>query len=44
MIVDIISDSFGISSENLSNEYIYKMVLTHILESWNESKSQFHPS
>ena len=30
--------------ENQSNEVISKMVLTHILKLWDESKTQLHPS
>ena len=41
---NIISGSFGISSENLSNEVLSKMVLTHLLKRWDESKTQLHPS
>ena len=40
----ILSGSLGISSENISNEVISKMVLTHILKRWDESKTQFHLS
>ena len=31
---NIISSSFGISSENQSNEVIYKMALNHIMKRW----------
>ena len=39
---NIISSSFGISRGNQSNEVISKMVLTHILKRWEESKVQSH--
>ena len=38
------SNYFDISSENLSNGVISKMILTHILKGWDESKTQLHPS
>ena len=41
---NIISSSFGISSEKQSNEVISKMLLTHHLKRWEESKTQAHPS
>ena len=37
---NIISRFFGISSENQTNEVISKMVLTHLLKRWEESKTQ----
>ena len=37
---NILSSYFVISSENQPNEVIYKMVLTHLLESWEESNTQ----
>ena len=40
---DIIYSSFVISRVNQSNEVISKMVLTHILKRWEESKTQSHP-
>ena len=39
----IISGSIGISSENLSNEVISKMVLTHLFKRRDEGKTQSHP-
>ena len=41
---DFISSCYGISMENQSNEVMSKMVLTHILKRWDESKTQLHPS
>ena len=41
---NILSSSFGISRGNQSNEVISKMVLTHLLKSWEEIKTQSHPS
>ena len=41
---NIISSSFGISSENQSNEVISKIVLNHILNHWEQSNTQLHPS
>ena len=41
---DIISSYFVISSENQPNEVISKMVLTHLLERWEESKTQYKHS
>ena len=41
---DILSSYFGISRGNQSNEVISKMVLTHLLKSWEEIKTQSHPS
>ena len=41
---NILSGYFGISSENMPNEVISKMVLTHILMRWDGSKTQLHPS
>ena len=41
---NIISGYFGISSENLSNGVTPQMVLTNILKSWDESKTQLHSS
>ena len=40
---NILSSSFGISSENQSNEVISNMVLTHTLKRWEEIKTQLHP-
>ena len=40
----IISDSVGISSENISNEVISKIVLPHLLNHWDKSNSQLYPS
>ena len=40
---NIISSSFRISRGKKSNEVISKMVLTHILKHWEESKTQSHP-
>ena len=39
-----LSSCYGTSMENQSNEVISKMVITHILKHWDESKTQFHPS
>ena len=41
---NIHSGYFGISSENLSNEVISKMVLKHLLKRWDEIKTHLHPS
>ena len=41
---NILSIYFGISSENHSNEVISKMVLIHILNSWEGINTQSHPS
>ena len=40
---NMISSSFGIPIVNQSNEVISKMVLTHLLNFWEESKTQSHP-
>ena len=40
---NIIPSSFGISSENNSNEVISNMLLTQILKRSEESKTQLHP-
>ena len=39
-----LSICYNQSMENKPNEVISKMVLTHILKCWEESKTQFHPS
>ena len=36
----IILSSFGLSDENQPKEVIFKMVLTHLLKRWYESKTQ----
>ena len=41
---NIISSSFGISSENQPNEDISKMALNHLLKHWEQSNTQLHPS
>ena len=41
---NIISGSIGISSENGSNEVIYKVELNYILNNWDENNNQSHPS
>ena len=39
----IISSSFRISRGNKRNEVIARMLLTHLLERWEKSKTQSHP-
>ena len=41
---NILSSYFGISSENQSNEFIFKMLLTNHLKNWEEGKTQSHTS
>ena len=41
---NILSGSLGIPSENKSNEFISNMLLTNILNHWDESKTQSCPS
>ena len=41
--LNIDSSYFGISSENQSNEFISKMLLTNLLKRWEESKTHSHP-
>ena len=41
---NILSGSLGIPSENKSNEIISNMLLTNILNRWDESKTQSCPS
>ena len=41
---NIIPGSIGISSINITNEVISKMVSTHILKRWDESNTQLYPS
>ena len=40
---NILSSYFSISRGNQSNEVIYRMVLTHILKCWEDSKTQSYP-
>ena len=40
----ILSASFGLSGENQSRKVISNMVLSHILKSWGENKTQLHTS
>ena len=40
---DFISGCYSPLMKSQSNEVIYKMVLTHILKHWDESKTQLHP-
>ena len=41
---NFISSCYGPSMENQSNEVISKMLLTHLLKRWYESKTEFHPT
>ena len=41
---EVISNCYGQSMKNQSNEVISKMVLTHILKFWDENRNQLHPS
>ena len=40
--LSILSSYFGISIEKKSNDDISRMVLTHILKRWEESKTQLY--
>ena len=40
----VLSSCYGPSMEKQSNEVIPKMLLTHLLKSWDENKTQSHPS
>ena len=41
---DVLSIFYSQSMENEPNEVISKMVLTHLLKSWDENKTRSHPS
>ena len=41
--LELLSNCYGQSTKNQFNEDISKMVLTHLLKSWDQNKTQFHP-
>ena len=42
--LELLSNCYGQSMKNQSNEDISKMVLTHLLKRWDQNKTQSHPS
>ena len=42
--LEVLSNCYGQSMKNQSNEDISKMVLTHLLKRWDENKTQSPPS
>ena len=41
--IELLSNCYGQSMKNQSNEDIAKMVLTHPLKLWDQNKTQSHP-
>ena len=41
---ELLSNCYGQLMKNQLNEDVSKMVLTHLLKSWDQNKNQFHPS
>ena len=42
--LELLSNCYGRSMKNESNEDIAKRVLTHLLKRWEQNKTQSHPS
>ena len=42
--LELLSNCYGQSMKNQSNEDIAKMVLTHLFKRWDQNKTQSHPS
>ena len=41
---ELLSNFYGQSMKNQSNEDISNMLLTHLLKRWDQNKTQLHPS